>query len=99
MVLLIGNNLQKLKDKDYKAITCIRTKIIIPILDRYPLLTGICRQQISVCKASLSLVFVVQGPPGAQGKTGPRGFKGRRVSLDAINLKAHQLAETSVVFH
>lgn len=29
-------------------------------------------------------MFMVQGPPGAQGPTGPRGFRGRKVSRNEI---------------
>lgn len=32
------------------------------------------------------LFFFGQGPPGSQGRAGPRGFKGRRVSLRSIPL-------------
>lgn len=44
----------------------------------------------------LSLVFMVQGPPGAQGHTGPRGFKGRRVNLTECWVKLGNVAAGEV---
>lgn len=41
---------------------------------------GVCSRSFSIKYVFLTLVFMVQGPPGAQGNTGPRGFKGRKVS-------------------